>query len=136
MGVFDGTNGDVKELFDKNSSLDDITSIPASAITGRINLGDPEKRKIYKRIIFQGDYADPQSNGGTLRYFKDSDDPQITFDPADLHTFSGDGDRKRLTQPTGRFIHLLIEDSTMQGEKILLQDFTVHYRDKNKSESR
>lgn len=136
MGYYDGTAGDVLELFHRDKQKDDATNITALAITGRINVGDPNLRKLYQRVMFKGSYADPATNGATLKYFKDFDDPQLGYTATDLKDFSGSGDEKRLSEPTAKHIHLYVEDATDSAENIIMQDFGVQWRPRKTAESR
>lgn len=137
MGYFDGSEGDIISLFDPDLATDDGTNIDAELITGRIVPGDDDATYNWiHAVIFKGADADPSNNGATINYLRDHDDPHVSYDPGDLLSFQNDGDRKKLTYPRARWIHLYIRDNTSNGGNKILEDFVLEYRDRKSSEGR
>jgi hypothetical protein len=136
LGYFDGTEGDIIELFHRDKQRDDSTNVSALAITGRLNVGHPRLKKLFQRIVFNSADEDPTSNGATLSYLKDIVDPQQGYDASDLKSFSGTGDEKRFTDPNAKHVHLHIEDSTASSGNIILSSFGVQWRPRKSAESR
>lgn len=136
-GFFDGTEGDILALFKPDLATDDGTNIDAELITGRIIPGqDDSTYNWIHAVIFKGEDSDPSANGSTIKYLKDHVDPHIAYDPGDLLSFQDDGDRKKLTYPNARWIHLYIQDSTANANNKILEDFVLEFRDRKANEGR
>lgn len=138
IGYYDGTEGQIVSCFRRDRTKDDSTTFTAKLLTGRITPGeDTGGYKRVKGIQFAGDYADPTSDGlATLKYIKDYDDPQLRGYVSQLITISDVTDVKRVPKGKLRFMNIEITDTSDNPDKVLLQEFTLHYSERKTREGR
>ncbi|RMH38003.1 MAG: hypothetical protein D6694_12800 [Gammaproteobacteria bacterium] len=137
LGFFDGTNASVLGCFKNNASKDDSSNVVAEVLTSQISPGrDGGGYKRFISLVFKGAYLDPSNNGSSLQYVMDLSDPHIRGFVSSLKNFQGGGDRKVFTTQKGRFVHLYVKDDTANSDNIMLQDFSVQFRELKQREGR
>jgi len=135
-GIFDGTEGLVVSQHRRDMAQDDTTDVTAEYITERIVVGTDNNgvRRIHS-LGFTTDYSDP-SEFGTIDYLKDFEDPHLRDFSAELKSFTGSGDLKRLTEQKMRFMHLHGIFTGVSTDQPILTDFNIHFRERFSREQR
>lgn len=139
LGFYDGTEAGVLAAFDRSASTDDGETITSTILTRRIDVGVPDgKYRRFRHLQFCGTHADPLRDGdATLQYMRDLEDPHIQGFLADLEEFANtDRDKKAFEYGKARWIHLYMVDTASSANKILLEDFYVHFNQTHKREGR
>jgi hypothetical protein len=144
MGYYSGTSGAVLATFGKSRNLDtngaDI-AITSELITGRIVPGLQDGGyKMFQELGFTGTYSDPTSDSlGVLTYLLDYEDPHLRSYLSNLKNFTSESsghDLKKFSTTEGRYVHLRLVDTSLTQSKVLLSDFYVHYRERNRKGGR
>lgn len=112
------------------------TTFTAKILTQRLD-PDPGVAKLFSHLAFPTSYLDPQSATCTLKYLLDYDDPAVRDYSASLVDVPTDATEVK-TLPSGRgsWLHLEVTDTTNTKNRILLQEFYLHYRERRRREVR
>ena len=116
-----------------------LTSSPfqAQVLTQRLAPGNPGGSKWFTHIGFPTANVDPQSLTCSLNYLLDVDDPAITdYSASRIAIPSDSSEVKTLPSGLGHFINLEVLDTTDTKNKVILQDFDVHYHERRRRENR
>lgn len=137
--IDDSAEGQILMAFDRSQSTDDGENIVSTILTRRVNVGAPNGYyKRFRHLQFCGEYPDPLDDGSTtLQYLRDLEDPHIQGFLSDLEEFANtDRDKKAFTRGKAKWIHLYLVDESTTANKILLEDFYVHFKNTFKTEGR
>lgn len=132
FGIWNGTQGEIRSAFRRDSNLDDSGTITATLLTSRLAPGmENEGFKFFQRLGFMNAYSDPTSDGeATIQYLIDFDDPHLRDYSGSLIDITDTGDGKKFPQMQARHVHMLITDTSESQSKILLSEFFIHFRER------
>lgn len=135
----DSAEGQILKAFDRSQATDDGETIVSTILTRRINVGASDGRfRRFRHLEFCGEYPDPLASADTtLQYMRDIEDPHIQGFLSDLEEFQNtDRDKKAFTTGKARWIHLYLVDESTSANKLLLEDFYIHFNATHKFEGR
>ena len=134
---YTGTEGRILGAFRRDATMDDGSPVEVKILTGKLVPGNDEGGfKRVSHIQFSGAYLDPTSDGkATLSYLLDFDDPHLRSFEQGLIPIDDATDCKPLPQGRMRHMHLYINDTSSNPNKILLQELQLHYRERNNREA-
>lgn len=138
LGLWTGTEGKIRTIFRRDKATDDGAVITALIITERIRPGTEMGEKLFHSLGFDNSYSDATADGtGTFQYLLDFDDPQIRSYTSSLKSFvSGSTDLKKFTSMQGKHIHLVLTDISQSLTKILLGEFFINFRERQRRSTR
>jgi hypothetical protein len=139
IGIWDGTDGQIRSIFRKDANDDNGLPIRSEILTGKLIPGiNTGGYKLFHAVGFGDEYLDASADGeGAFSYLLDLDDAHLrNYAPQLIPINSQNTDIKKLRYMQGRSIHLHLTDSSDDQNKILLQNFFLHYRERFRREKR
>lgn len=142
LGGVAGTGNGIRTIFRRDTATDfssvGAVDIQCLLITGRISPGENDLAyKYFHGLGFSNSYSDPTADGdGTIKYLVDFDDPHLRTYASSLVTISDSTDLKKFPTALARHIHLVISDVSSNQDKIILGEFSIHFRERFRREGR